>query len=228
MVLQLRDTMDSLPAATRVVVLDGEGRHFSAGLDLTELRERDAAEGLFHSRTWHQAFDRLQFARVPIIAVLHGAVVGAASSWRVPRISGSPSDRPSMRCPRARGGSSWAAAARCASPSWWACRWMTDMMLTGRVYDAQDGLRVGFSQYLVDDGQGLAQALELAAKVAGNAPMSNYAVMHALPRIASMSLEDGALMESMIAGIAQADEGAKSRLRAFLETGANKVRAPGQ
>ena len=61
---------------------------------------------------------------------------------------------------------------------------MTDMMLTGRVYDADEGQAIGLSQYVVEDGKGLAHALALAAKVAGNAPLSNFAVMHALPRIA--------------------------------------------
>jgi enoyl-CoA hydratase/carnithine racemase len=33
---------------------------------------------------------------------------------------------------------------------------MIDMMLTGRTYSAEEGLSLGFSQYLVDDGHGLA------------------------------------------------------------------------
>src|SRR5947199_18746 len=51
---------------------------------------------------------------------------------------------------------------------------MTDMMLTGRVYDASEGLAIGISQYLVDAGQGLAKAFELAGRIAANAPLSNF------------------------------------------------------
>jgi (methylthio)acryloyl-CoA hydratase len=227
MVTQLRDTMDGLPASTRAVVLDGRGKHFSAGLDLSELRERDAAEGLFHSRMWHQALDRLQFGRVPIVAVLHGAVVGGglelASTAHI-RVA---EHSTFYALPEGSRGIFVGGSGSVRIPRLVGVAVMTDMMLTGRVYDAHEGLRVGFSQYLVEDGRGLEKAMELARRIAGNAPMSNYAVMHALPRIASVSMEEGALMESMIAGIAQADEGAKSRLRAFLETGADKVRAPG-
>ncbi|WP_239503673.1 enoyl-CoA hydratase-related protein, partial [Stenotrophomonas maltophilia] len=46
---------------------------------------------------------------------------------------------------------------------------MADMMLTGRTYGAEEGVALGFSQYLVDNGQGLQTARELAVKVAGNA-----------------------------------------------------------
>src|ERR1051325_9663032 len=54
----------------------GAGRHFSARLDLRVLTERDVAEGGQHSRMSHSVFDRIQFGKVPVVAVLHGAVVG--------------------------------------------------------------------------------------------------------------------------------------------------------
>ncbi|MGA8650449.1 MAG: enoyl-CoA hydratase-related protein, partial [Xanthobacteraceae bacterium] len=60
---------DSLPADIRAVVLAGDGEHFSAGLDLTELEERDVFGGIAHSSSWHRAFDRIQFGKVPVVAV---------------------------------------------------------------------------------------------------------------------------------------------------------------
>ena len=43
---------------------------------------------------------------------------------------------------------------------------MIDMMLTGRTYSAGQGAALGFSQYVVADGQGLAKAIELAEWIA--------------------------------------------------------------
>ena len=100
---------------------------------------------------------------------------------------------------------------------------MTDMMLTGRVFDADEGQSFGISNYRVGDGQGLAKALELGTKIAANAPLSNYAITQALPRIADLSASDGLFMESLISSIAQGDEAAKERVRAFLEKRAGKV-----
>src|SRR5665213_4102605 len=100
---------------------------------------------------------------------------------------------------------------------------MTDMMLTGRVYDAAEGQAIGISQYLVETGQGLAKAFALAERIAVNAPLSNFAVMNALPRIAAMPQSDGLFVESLMAAIASGDEAAKSRVRAFLEGRAAKV-----
>ena len=76
LVLALQSTFDSLPDTVRAAVIAGNGDHFCAGLDLSELKERDAGQGLRHSRMWHAALERVQYGPVPVIAALHCAVVG--------------------------------------------------------------------------------------------------------------------------------------------------------
>jgi enoyl-CoA hydratase/carnithine racemase len=100
---------------------------------------------------------------------------------------------------------------------------MADMMLTGRVLGAEEGQSVGLSHYLVGDGEGLAKALELAAKVAANSPVTNFAVLQALPRIAEASPPAGYLLESLMAAVAGSSADAKARMNAFLEGRAGKV-----
>lgn len=223
MVRQLHTAFIHLPQAARVVVLSAEGPHFCAGLDLSEVTEQSVAEGIFHSRLWHSAFDQIQFGTVPVIAVLQGAVVGgglelaATAHLRVAQASayyGLPEGQRGIFV----GGSGSARIPRLIGVSR-----MADMMLTGRVLDAQEAQAAGLSNYLVEDGQGLAKALELAAKVAGNAPLSNYAITQALPRIADMSQSDGLFVESLMSAIAQGDEAAKQRVRDFLAKRAGKV-----
>jgi enoyl-CoA hydratase/carnithine racemase len=104
---------------------------------------------------------------------------------------------------------------------------MADMMLTGRVLSAQEGQQVGLSTYLVGPGQGLAKAFELAERMAANAPLSNFAVMQALPRIAQMPQAEGLFVESLMAAIAQGDAAAKQRMQAFLDGKAGKLRPQG-
>ena len=100
---------------------------------------------------------------------------------------------------------------------------MTDMMMTGRVYNAADGERIGMAQYLVPTGAAFDKALELAKRIAQNAPLTNYALMHALPRIAEQPADQGFLTEAMMAAIAQSAPEAKQRVRAFLDGKAAKV-----
>jgi len=82
---------------------------------------------------------------------------------------------------------------------------------------------MGLTHHLVDEGEGLAKGLELAHRMAGNAPFTNFAVMHLLPRIARSDPAAGYVTEALAAAIAQGDEEAKARLKAFLEKRGPKV-----
>ena len=105
---------------------------------------------------------------------------------------------------------------------------VTDLMLTGRVYDAIEGHQAGISHYLVEPGEALPRAIELAETVANVAPGTVYGVMHALPRIAAADPDQGFMLESLMAAVASTSDDAKQRLTAFLDGRAAKVAAPRQ
>ncbi len=217
LVAALRDTFQNLPDSVRAAVLDGEGEHFCAGLDLSELKERDAGQGLHHSRSWHTALDAVQFGPVPVIAALHGAVVGGglelASSAHI-RVA---DDTTFYALPEGTRGIFVGGGGSVRIPKLIGVARMTDMMLTGRVYNADEGERLGFAQYLVPAGTAFSKAMALAERIATNAPLTNYALMHALPRIAEQPADHGYMTEALISAIAQAAPEAKQRVRDFLE-----------
>src|SRR3954469_9023153 len=223
LIAAIRDTFINLPDAVRAAVIDGEGDHFCAGLDLSKLKERDAGQGMHHSRMWHAALEEVQFGRVPVVAALRGAVVGGglelASSCHI-RVA---DETAFYALPEGSRGIFVGGGGSVRIPRLIGVARMTDMMLTGRVYNAQDGERAGFAQYLVPAGQALTKAIEIARRVAENAPLTNYALMHALPRIAEQPADQGFLTEALMAGIAQSAPEAKDRVRAFLEGRAAKV-----
>jgi enoyl-CoA hydratase/carnithine racemase len=222
-VLGIETFFSTLPDEIGAVVIAGEGEHFSAGLDLSELTERNTFEGVAHSRSWHRAFEHIEFGKVPVVAVLHGAVVGgglelaAAAHIRVAERSAF------YALPEASRGIYVGGGGSVRLPALIGTARVMDMMLTGRTLSAEEGQTVGLTQYLVDDGHGLIKGLELAHRMAGNAPFTNYAVMHILPRIARSDPAAGFIAESLAAAIAQGDEEAKTRLKAFLEKRAPKV-----
>ncbi|MCA0327177.1 MAG: crotonase/enoyl-CoA hydratase family protein [Proteobacteria bacterium] len=223
LILALRDAFQNLPASVRAAVIDGQGEHFCAGLDLSELKERDAGEGVHHSRMWHAALEAVQYGPVPVIAALHGAVVGgglelaSAAHLRV-------ADATTFYAlPEGTRGIFVGGGGSVRIPKLIGVARMTDMMLTGRVYNAEDGERVGFAQYLVAEGQALDKALELAGRIAQNAPLTNFALTHTLPRIAEQPADHGFMTEALMAAIAQSAPEAKQRVRAFLEGKAAKV-----
>ncbi len=214
---------ESLPDDIRCVVIAGDGEHFSAGLDLSELKELDVREGIAHSSSWHRAFDRIQYGKAPVIAVLHGAVVGAGLELaasvhiRVAERSAYYGLPEGSRGIFVGGGGSVRLPPLIGVPR------MMDMRLTGRTLSAEDGHAIGLSQYLVDNGGGLSKGIELAKRVAANAPFTNFAVTHMLPRIANADPAMGFATEALTAGIAQAEKEAKQRLQDFLEKRGPKV-----
>ena len=212
-----------LPDDVRAVVLAGEGDHFCSGLDLGELSARDVAQGIAHSRSWHRAFERIEFGKVPVVAVLHGAVVGGgleiAAACHIRVAEGSAY----YALPEGSRGIFVGGGGSVRLPRLIGTARMMDMMLTGRSYDAEEGQAIGISHYLVAPGEGLAKGIELAKRIAGNAPMTNFAVTQVLPRIAESDPAMGYVTEALISAIAQADDEAKVRLKAFLEKRAPKV-----
>ena len=223
LILALRDSFQNLPSTVRAAVIDGEGPHFCAGLDLSELQERDAGQGLHHSRMWHAALDHVAMGSVPVIAALHGAVVGGglelASACHI-RVADATTF---YALPEGSRGIFVGGGGSVRIPKLIGAARMTDMMMTGRVYNAEDGERAGFAQYLVAEGTAFDKAFELARRVATNAPLTNYALMHALPRISEQPADHGYFTEALMAGIAQASPEAKQRVRDFLEGRAGKV-----
>jgi (methylthio)acryloyl-CoA hydratase len=223
LIYTLRDVFEGFDASVRAAVIHGEGDHFCAGLDLSELSERDAGQGVHHSRSWHKALDSVQFGAVPVVAAMHGAVVGGglelASACHI-RVA---DDSVFYALPEGSRGIFVGGGGSVRIPKLIGAARMTDMMLTGRVYDAQEGERVGLAQYLVPQGKAFEKAFELAERIATNAPLTNYALMHALPRIAEQSADHGFFTEALMSAIAQSAPDAKERVRAFLEKRAGKV-----
>jgi enoyl-CoA hydratase/carnithine racemase len=213
----------SLPADIRAVIIHGEGDHFCAGLDLASLTETDAYEAVLHSRAWHRAFARIEGADVPVIAVLHGATVGGGLELACACHIRIAETTTFYALPEGQRGIFVGGGGSVRVPKLIGLARAMDMMLTGRTYGAAEGVQIGFSQYQSEPNEGLALAFELARKVAGNAPLSNFAVLHAMPRISESGDAAGFFTESLMAAIASADDDAKDRLRAFLEKRAPKV-----
>lgn len=224
LVLAIRTAFENMPSSVKAAVLCGVGEHFCAGLDLSELQERDAAQGMLHSRSWHAALERLQFGPVPVVAALHGAVVGGGLELAAACHIRVADETAFYALPEGSRGIFVGGGGSVRIPRLIGAARMTDMMLTGRVYGAPDGERIGLAQYLVAKGQAFDKALELALRIAQNAPLTNYALMHALPRIAEQSADHGYFTESMMAAIAQSAPEAKQRMKDFLKGRAAKVR----
>ena len=114
---------------------------------LSQHKERDVDEAFEISRYWHRTFDLVQYGGLPVVAAMHGAVMGGglelATSAICPR-RGTVNDLPvAGRTPASMSVAVPLRVARIIGPGR-----MTEMMLTGRRVDAEEGQKIGLSHHL--------------------------------------------------------------------------------
>ncbi len=219
--VQLLEELDAFfskpPDKVKVAILTGTAGHYCSGLDLSEHVSRSAEDNLHHSRHWHGVMDRIEYGKIPVVSAMFGAVIGGglelATATHV-RIA-----EPSTlyQLPEGRrgiyvGGGATVRVARIVGAGR-----MREMMLTGRKFGADDGLAMGLNHYVTGEGESLDKAQELAEKIANNAPMSNYMMIHTIGRLQDMSQADGLYAEALSAAVVQTTPDAQEGLNAFLE-----------
>jgi (methylthio)acryloyl-CoA hydratase len=226
-VLGMETFFNTPPTGAKVVILDAEGDHFSAGADLSEVAGRDPFATLKYSMMWHRAFEHIERGHIPVISILKGAVIGgglelaAATHIRVAEPTAF------YALPEGQRGIFVGGGASVRVPRLIGTHRMMDMMLTGRVVNVQEGHAWGLSHYLTGSGEGLARAMELADAIVENSALTNFAVLQALPHIVETNSASGYLFESLMAAVANSHDDAQERIRAFLEGRAAKVRPDG-
>ncbi len=212
----------SPPRSVKTAVLTGTEGHFCSGLDLSEHVARDAEATMRHSRGWHDVMRRVYLGGLPVVSAMFGAVIGGglelAASTHI-RIA-----EPStiFQLPEGRRGIFVGGGASVSVGRILGADRMIEMMLTGRKYSADEGLALGLTHYSVGEGEALPLAIELARKVASNAPLSNYIMIQALSRIEDMAKADGLFTESLCAALTQTSPDALEGLEAFLQKRAPK------
>ena len=224
----LLDDLDAFfsnpPKQVRVVILTGTAGHYCSGLDLSEHVHRSAEENLHHSRAWHGVMEKIQFGGLAVVSAMFGAVIGggleiaAATHVRIAEPS------TIFQLPEGRRGIFVGGGATARVGRLIGAERMTEMMLTGRKYNADEGLALGLTHYSVGDGEALELAQQLADKISRNAPLSNYMMIQSISRINDMSQSDGLFTESLVAAMSQTTPDAEEGLKAFLEKRAPKFR----
>ncbi len=216
-ILAIEAAVTRAHAEAKVGLIFGHGAHFSSGLDLAEHAGRSPVEGMQGSMLWHAVFDRIDRGSIPFVSALHGAVIGgglelaAATHIRVADATAF------FALPEGKRGIFVGGGGAVRIARLMGVARMTDLMLTGRVVAAAEAEAYNLAQYFVPSGAAQAKAMAIACQIAENAPLSNFAVINALPRIQHMSHDDGLFVESIIAALTQTSPEARQRMEDFLE-----------
>ena len=222
---ELIAVFSALPrAGVRAAILRAEGPHFCAGLDLVEHyhADRGPADFMHLCHRWHEAFNKMEYGGVPVIAALKGAVVGGglelASAAHVRVMD----EDTYFGLPEGQRGLFTGGGATIRVADLIGKARMIDMMLTGRLYRGEEAVAVGLAQYRVADAE--AKARELAEKAAQNLPLTNFAICSGISHFQNMSALDAAYAEAVLAGIVNTQPAARERLDAFAKGTGPKIK----
>jgi len=213
-------------AGVKAVLLTGAGDHFCAGLDLVEhwKADRSPDEFMHVCLRWHEAFNKMEYGGVPIVAALKGAVVGGglelASAAHIRVID----PGTYFALPEGQRGIFTGGGATIRVSDMIGKYRMIDMILTGRVYQGQEAVDLGLAQYITEPGGSFDKAMELADKIAQNLPLTNFAICSAVSHMNNISGLDAAYAEAFVGGIVNTQPDARARLEAFANKTAARVR----
>ena len=155
----------------RVTVVTGAGRAFCAGADLKEVAAGRDVGAPGHPEWGFAGLVDHEFAK-PLIAAVNGFALGGGTEIVLASDLAVLSEEGSLGLPEVKRGLFAAAAGLIHLPRQVPTKIAMEIALTGEPVPAADALRWGLVNRVVPADQVLATALELAEKVAANAPGS--------------------------------------------------------
>jgi enoyl-CoA hydratase/carnithine racemase len=205
------------PKGVRVVILSGNGKCFCAGMDLTAALETvEPLQAMDLSRVWHKALNDLQFGGLAVVVAMHGAVLGGGLEIATAAHVRVAEENAYFGLPEARRGIFVGGGASVRVSRIIGSGRMTEMMLTGHEYGADEAIKLGLVHRVVPEGKGLDKAKELANIIVENAEITNYLAIQALPRIETMGNNEGLFTEAIAAALPRFSRESKSGISAFL------------
>ena len=158
----------------RCVVLTGEGKAFSAGYDIAGIPqdsfERDAAALVAHP--FHAALEAVAGHPWPVLAAINGHALGGGLELALTADLRICARGAKLGMPPAKLGLIYGHTGLRRFIATIGVPRTKELFLTGRNVDAERAEQIGLVHEVVDDDEVEASALELAAEVAANAPLS--------------------------------------------------------
>jgi enoyl-CoA hydratase len=204
--------------SVRVVIVTGAGeKSFVAGADINELAKRTAVDGPDFARLGQEVLHRLETMGKPSIAAINGFALGGGCELALActmRVAGKNAKfgQPEVKLGILPGyGGTQRLPRLCGKGV------AHEMILTGEMITAEEALRVGLVNRVVEQAELLSTAETIAKKIIANAPLAVKYAMEAVEHGVEMSQEEGLNLEAALFGLCCATDDMREGTRAFLE-----------
>jgi enoyl-CoA hydratase len=182
--------------ALRCVVLTGEGRTFSAGGDIHQMRDLTSEQGPGFVTRGQAVLDQLSASRLVVIAEVNGPALGGGAELALACDIRIASDQARIGFPEVGLG---------LIPAWGGTQRATRLLgqsraslliLTGEPLTAIEALSIGLLDRVVPASQLPAECERVAARIAANSPAAVAAAKRSIVEGGRLSFEDGLHVEA--------------------------------
>ena len=205
-------------AEVRALILTGAGeKAFIAGADINELAQRTAIDGKEFSLFGQGVLHMLETMGKPSIAAINGYALGGGCELALActiRLASRTAKlgQPEVKLGIIPGyGGSQRLARLCGKGV------AHELVLCGEMISAEEALRIGLVNRVVESAELIPAAEALAKKIIANAPLAVKFAMEAIEHGMEMPQEEGLFLEATLFGLCCATEDMREGTRAFLE-----------
>lgn len=202
----------------RAVIVTGTGdKAFAAGADIVEMSEFAPQQALEFARYGVRVFRKLSTMAKPVIAAVNGYALGGGNElamWADIRIASKNArfGQPEVGLGIIPGFGGTQRLIRLVGSA----RAM-DLVVTGRIIDAEEAYRIGLVSKVVDEGQALSESKALARELVTKSIHAIALAKKAILSGGSMTLDDGLLLEERVFSECFAHPDQREGMKAFLE-----------
>ncbi len=222
-----RATIDQLRAAfldvrhdraIRAVVLTGAGeKAFVAGADIHELEPLSPTEAESYALAGQHVFDLIEHLGKPVVAAVNGFALGGGCELAMACTLRVAADSARFGQPEVKLGVIPGFAGTQRLPRLVGKGRALDLLLTGRMIDAQEALAIGLVNRVVPAAELAAAARSLASALAALPPVALRSIVEAVNRGLEMAFPEAEFLEATLFGLCFATADMREGTRAFLE-----------
>ena len=202
----------------RVVVLQGEGRFFSAGADIKEFTSIQTGEEFSAlAASGQEIFERVERFSKPVIASIHGAALGGGLELAMSCHLRIVSENAKLGLPELQLGLIPGFAGTQRLPRLVGVPKAAEMLFTSEPITGLEAVQWGLANRAFAEEELEAKTMELAKKVAKKSPVAVKAAIEMLQFAKTYSYDEGVKAEAQSFGTVFVSEDAKEGIQAFLE-----------
>ncbi|WP_315119419.1 short-chain-enoyl-CoA hydratase [uncultured Clostridium sp.] len=199
------------------VILTGAGKAFVAGADITEMKDLNTVQGRKFGLLGNKVFRKLETLEKPVIAAVNGFALGGGCEISMACDIRIASQKAKFGQPEVGLGITPGFGGTQRLPRLVGTSMAKQLIFTGDIIGAEEALRVGLVNKIVEPEKLMDEAKEMAKKIAGNAPIAVKLCKAAINRGIQCDIDTGIAYEAEVFGECFSTEDQKEGMTAFVE-----------